>query len=333
MASVPYDISEAPIVRRDDSCVAFLRRVSWWLIAFNALAILVLEVIAPLPFATDTLALPLLAVLIFGGIAAVYTRRRPNSKFAGMAQGLMQILLFTAVGTVLSYLFARHGGPLWDGTLYQWDQALGFDWLAYVRWVDQHAWLVLIYRLAYLSIVPQLALLVIVQGIGGRLSLMHQTLFAVMLCGTITVFLSPLLPAESNYVFLNLGASDFQNIRPVIGFTSLFDFDALRSGQMHTLDLTRMEGIVAFPSYHAGLATITLWSFLRTPGLRIGGAILALLTFAATPVDGGHYITDIIAGTLIAIGCIAVSGYIMGRGLQPRPMRRELDHRHTAIDV
>ena len=65
-----------------------------------------------------------------------------------------------------------------------------------------------------------LALLVIVQGIGGRLTLMHQTLFAVMLCGTITVFLSPLLPAESNYVFLNLGAGDFQNIRPVIGFTS-----------------------------------------------------------------------------------------------------------------
>lgn len=313
MASVAFPISDTIAPATDTSAVVLLRRASWWLIAFNALAILAVEIAAPLPFATDTLVLPMFAVIVFGSAAALYMRKRPNSKFAGMAQGLVQILLFTAVGTVLSYLFARHGGPLWDATLYRWDQALGFDWLGYVRWVDQYDRLVIAYRLAYLSIVPQLALLVIVHGIGGRLTLMHQTLFAVMLCGTVTVFLSPLLPAESNYVFLNLGAADFQNIRPVIGFTSLFDFDALRSGQMHALDLTRMEGIVAFPSYHAGLATITLWSFLRTPGLRIGGAVVALLTFAATPVDGGHYISDIIAGTVIAILCICVTQYMVTR--------------------
>jgi membrane-associated phospholipid phosphatase len=65
-----------------------------------------------------------------------------------------------------------------------------------------------------------------------------------------------------------------------------------------------LQGIIAFPSYHAGLAMITLWGFWRsgTKWIRWPGIALALATILSTPVDGGHYLVDVIAGLCVA-GC------------------------------
>jgi hypothetical protein len=40
---------------------------------------------------------------------------------------------------------------------------------------------------------------------------------------------------------------------------------------MRVLDLGAMEGIVTFPSYHAALAAIFVWSFRAVPGLALPG--------------------------------------------------------------
>ena len=50
-----------------------------------------------------------------------------------------------------------------------------------------------------------------------------------------------------------------------------------------------MQGIITFPSYHAGLSLVTLWGFWasRMAWLRWPGMLLAALTIVATPVDGG----------------------------------------------
>lgn len=224
-----------------------------------------------------------------------------------MCVSLNQILLFSAVGSILSYLLAREGGALQDDLLTRWDRSLGFDWLAYVQWVDGFAPLVLLFKLAYASLVPQIILIVIVQGFSGRIGLMRQTILAAMLCGTITILLSPLWPAESNFVHLNLKITDFRNIDPYAGYIHLAHFEALRNGSLTHLSLKDAQGIITFPSYHAGLAMVTLWSFWKTPWIRWPGIAVALLTIAATPVDGGHYLVDVIAGCAIATASIAVA--------------------------
>jgi membrane-associated phospholipid phosphatase len=219
------------------------------------------------------------------------------------------MLLFSAAGAVLSYLLAREGGPLWDARFEAWDQALGFDWLAYARLIDSHSWIALPFRLAYASLIPQIIVLVLALGFTQRVRELRSVILAAMLCGTTTILLSPLFPAVSNFAHLGLSPADFRNIDPWAGYTHLADYQALRNGTMEAIDLPKMQGIITFPSYHAGLATVTLWGFLKSSSklLRWSGAAVALTTIAATPVDGGHYLVDVIAGIIIALASIVAA--------------------------
>lgn len=248
-----------------------------------------------------------LATLALGGAASFYARVRVRPNFSAMCLSLLQILLFSTIGSLLSYLLAREGGPLWDTTLARWDAAIGFDWLSYVRWIDDHGWMVLPLKIAYASLIPQILILVLAQGFAGRISDMRRMIFAAMLCGTITILLSPLFPAVSNFVHLGLQSQDFTHVDPWAGYIHLADYQSLRAGTMHSLMLTKAQGIITFPSYHAGLATVTLWAFWRTPWVRWPGVVTAILTIVATPVDGGHYLVDILAGIALASACIALS--------------------------
>ena len=121
------------------------------------------------------------------------------------------------------------------------------------------------------------------------------------------MLLSPLFPAVSSYVHLGLTPADLRNVDVYPGYSQLADFNALRNGTMTALRLDQMQGIIAFPSYHAGLSTVMLWGFWigRVAWLRWPGMLLAMLTIVATPVDGGHYFVDVFAGLAIAVASIA----------------------------
>ena len=106
-----------------------------------------------------------------------------------------------------------------------------------------------------------------------------------------------------------LTADDFRNIDPAAGYSELRDLAALRAQHIGSLRLPQMQGIIAFPSYHAGLAAVAFWAFWnsRMAWLRWPGCALALMTIVSAPVDGGHYFVDVIAGIAVAICSIAAS--------------------------
>lgn len=280
---------------------------AWALIAGLLMAVAALELRAPLPIAPATLAALLTACVALGGTAVFYRRVRRQENFAVICIGLMQVLLFSAIGAILSYLLAREGGALWDARLESWDRALGFDWAAYIRLIDAHGWLVPPVRWAYASLVSQVIILVLALGFSNQLATLRRLLLAGMLSGTITILLSALFPAVGHYVHDGLTVADFQHINPWAGYAHQADFNALRDGTMTVLRMDQMQGIITFPSYHAGLATVTLWGFWmsRMAWLKWPGAAVALGTLFATPVDGGHYLVDVLAG--MAAGAIAVA--------------------------
>jgi membrane-associated phospholipid phosphatase len=124
-----------------------------------------------------------------------------------------------------------------------------------------------------------------------------------MLCGAVTILLSPLFPSVSSYVFLGLGPAEFRNVNVSPGYTQFAHLDALRKGTLTLIELPKLQGIIAFPSYHAGLATVNAWGFwnARSTWLRIGGVLLATGTIVSAPVHGGHYFADVMAGMAIAV--------------------------------
>lgn len=282
---------------------------SWVAIAALGLAVSLLQWRTPLPIAADSLTALVIACATLGSVAWFYRNVRRHEPFATMCIALMQILLFSALGAVLSYLVARSNGQLWDDTFTRWDHALGLDWLTFVRWVDAHPWSVVPLRLAYASLIPQIMVLVLVLGFTARLAQLRAVTLAAILCGMVVVGLSGLFPAVSNFAHLGLTSADFDHIKPWAGMVHLPHYNALRDGTMEVIHLRQMQGIITFPSYHAGLSTVTLWGFWLT---RIGvvrwpGMAVAIMTIIATPVDGGHYFVDVFAGMVIALASIAIA--------------------------
>ena len=270
---------------------------------FLALAVAACQWAAPLPIEPRSMATLLIACGALGLAAVFYRRVRPRENFAVMCVALGQVILFTALGIVLSYLLARNGGDLWDTRLAEWDRAIGFDWLAYVRFFDQSAIAVTWLKLAYASLIPQVIVLVLVLGFTNRLAELRTVMLAAIVAGTVTVILSSLFPAVSNYIHLGLSARDFVHVDPFAGDVHMRDFNALRDGTTGALEFGKMEGIITFPSYHAGLSVVTLWGFwaTRIAWVRWPGIALAASTIIATPVDGGHYLVDVLAGGAIAV--------------------------------
>jgi hypothetical protein len=253
-------------------------------------------------------------------VAYFYRAVRPIEKFATMCAALLQVLLFGALGATLSYLLARHGGELVDPMLLRWDAALGFDWMAYAGWIDRHPAVILPLRAAYGSLIPQIVLMVCALGFSGRLETLRTAMLAAMLGGSVTILLSPLFPASGNYVSQGIGFDHFHHVLPWAMLRDVGDMISMREGLVAAIDLRAMEGIIVFPSYHACLAVVTAWGLWNSGRIfRWLGAALATLTLLATPVEGGHYLVDVLAGLAIAAAAIWIASKAIHWRFRPSP--------------
>lgn len=243
-------------------------------------------------------------------LATFYSTWRPEPRFAVSLSGLAQIIAFTACGGLLSYAVAATGGPLWDGTFQALDQSLGLDWLAYLHGLNDHPALGSVLSLAYQSLMPQLTLLIVVLGFGGRLSAVREFVLAYMIAGLATVLLSGLMPAMAMFVHLGLQPDDFPRLNPVAAYVHFSHLSALRDGTLRIVSLTQVEGIVTFPSFHAVLGVLFIRYFWISRITRWPALVLNAMLIAATPIDGGHYFVDVGAGVLIAVVAIKVAGFM-----------------------
>jgi membrane-associated phospholipid phosphatase len=104
------------------------------------------------------------------------------------------------------------------------------------------------------------------------------------------------------------------------GFTQeVFDkADRLRLGQDRTLDFSRLVGLICFPSFHAGAAVLLATA---TRGIRwLWPFFLAfnVLVLLGTLTEGGHNLTDVIGGCVIAIAAAGAARAYLRWGLTRR---------------
>lgn len=280
---------------------------SWLTLGALAICLGALELVAPVPITLRGLVPLAVACGTLAAVGHYYREVRPCAEFVEMCIALTQVLLFSAIGIALSYLVARWDFPLWDSTLAGWDRSLGFDWLAAMRLVDSSAIATSVLAFAYASLIPQIVVVVCALGFQRRIDQLRTVILAAMLSGSICILVSGFMPAVAYGVFMNVHPGDFERVFPWAGFVQIPDFEALRAGTMAHLDFAAMQGIITFPSYHAGLSVVTFAGFVanRSKWLRLPGATLATLTILATPIDGGHYLVDVLAGMAIGIASFA----------------------------
>lgn len=284
---------------------------AWTAIALIAALTSTGLVAAGFRIACSSLLPPIIGATALLAAAAFYRRLRPDARLASTCVALAQLVLFTMAAGPLSYLVAVLDRPLHDAQLARMDMALGLDWRAYLALVDAHPGVGRAMTFAYDTLMPQLAAALLVLGLSGRLRAQRILVWAAGISGTATILVSGLLPAAGYYVHLGLTPANFPHLSPSAAFVHMADFTGLRDGSDRLIDLRTLQGIITFPSFHAALAALYAWGFWQHPRARWAGVAFEALVIAATPIDGGHYFVDVIAGILVTAASIWAAGRIV----------------------
>lgn len=282
-------------------------RATWIVIAVVAGAVLLSSALGPfqVEWASFGKAALVEALLISAGW--FYSTIRKDARLAQALMSAAQIIAFASVAAPLSYVGASAAFPLWDSYLAALDHRLGLDWTAWLAIMNAAPLLHAILAAAYASFAVQTTAVVIILAIAGHALRLRIFVLSFMLLALVTIAISTVMPAQGVWGYLHLSALDSPAIVPMTRDLPLPVFFGLRDGALRQLVAEGAEGIISFPSLHAGLGL--LFIFALWPVRYIGwiSVLLNVAMIAATPVDGSHYFSDVVAGlTIAALSWIAV---------------------------
>ena len=135
----------------------------------------------------------------------------------------------------------------------------------------------------------------------------------------LTIAISAVLPAAGVWLHYGLSEADARAV-PVVS-TVWPVFTGLRDGSVRALVALGAEGVITFPSLHAALAVIMIAALWPVAVLRWPILALNVVMLVATPIDGAHYLIDILAGIgIAALSIVAARAVAMRAGLAPSSM-------------
>ncbi|HEY9064275.1 MAG TPA: phosphatase PAP2 family protein, partial [Burkholderiaceae bacterium] len=242
-------------------------------------------------------------VLALGVVACVaplaIARYRRDTRIATTTSFCALLLTFQAAAATLSYLVVGTNAPLVDAPLAAADRALGFDWLALHAWLQGHAAARAVLGVAYHSGLMQLVFVVLFLALTGRRAQLEAFMLLFIAATLLTIGVSGVFPAAGAWKFHAVAGASAD-------LSSLSHFELLRDGRLREIALDRMQGLISIPSLHAAMAVLLVHAVRGTKVVLPVLAALNLAMLASTPVDGGHYFVDVVAGVLLVVVLIAL---------------------------
>jgi hypothetical protein len=232
--------------------------------------------------------------------------RKWGTRPAFILVSMAQLDLFFLVAGPLTYIAASANLPLQDATLAHWDQLFGLDWVAYYGFITGRPTLVQYAYFFYAMIAWQGAGVPIILGLTRNYVRLQQFTLACMLTLCITVIISSLVPAFGTYHQYGL-PTNFSGFSATGYLLQMDRLPLVRDGALRVLNINRFGGIITFPSFHAAIAILALWGFWGVWWMRPLSLIVNVGMLMATPLLGGHYFVDVIAGGALAALAIAVA--------------------------
>jgi hypothetical protein len=292
-------------------------RLIWATIAAVALIVGATGIIGPFHAAWQSFGPVTFGTVLLVASGWFYRAIRRDLRIAASLTGTAQLISFTAVAAPLSYIAATAGFPLQDALLARWDEGLGFDWLGLTVFVAEHPLLNRALHYAYSSFVLQTIAVVLVLGFSNQLIRLRVFIVAFIATSLVTVMISALVPAAGPWLFYGVNTAMTQGLIPASS-TSWPVFLGLRDGTYFVLDGLNSEGIITFPSLHAGFAVLFTLALWRTRYMRWPAVILNAAMLMATPTNGSHYLVDVIAGLIIPTLCwIATARLVVDGAREP----------------
>lgn len=226
---------------------------------------------------------------------------RPDPRIVSLLESLFILLTFVQVMIVFSYLVATLNYPLIDSTLAFVDSIFKVNASAMVSWFRAHSEWHNIFDYIYDCFLYQIPFIILYFSFRGDVLILQRFITQFMIALLITLILSGLLPS--------LGPYAWYHFTPTPANASALDqLLELREG---ILNISKRNGIVTFPSFHAAMALIYIYTFRHeNKFLFIPILILNLLIiFSCIPI-GEHYFTDLVGVIPIFIATIWIDNLI-----------------------
>ena len=234
--------------------------------------------------------------------------RAALGRTALLLQASLPIAALLIAGVTLSYLITAANLPLRDATLAQIDRALGFDWLGFLQAANGSPVLTTLLVRAYQTVGPVAEFAIVWLALTGRGERLAEF---VAVLGLSTVGLCVVMwfvPAAGAFAHYRPEPQLFGNLSALGEMWPFFHaFTMLRDGSLTAIDLSALEGVVSFPSFHTVLGVITIYALrdrlvLLVPALIVNGTMIV----STMPV-GGHHLIDVVAGAAVSCGAIVVT--------------------------
>ncbi len=267
------------------------------------------------PWAPSTLAF----LAVFGALISVRTLWRDPATQAqrvvrDLAESVGLFMGLGLLGAVSTYPLAADTRGNIDPILQQIDAALHFDWLAWYRVVAAHRSLQLLGTAAYQSIFVTPALIVGYCAWHDKRADARGFIASFWLAAVLSLAMFRFVPAIGPLATLWHGPIPYM---PESALWEADLFPLLRAGTYHQIDLGALRGLVSAPSFHTASAVLYIAAAWPIARLRWTVLVLNAAMLLATPVEGTHYLADMLAGAGVAIIAIVLVG-ILRRTLAAR---------------
>ena len=259
-------------------------------------------------------------ILIAGWLRLVF--HDPMTRAQRVARDMAEYVgLFAAIsliGAVASYPDAAQSLGFDDPALARIDGALHFDWVAWYAVVAAHPLLQWAGAIVYQSIFLSPAILLGHYALSGRKAAARRFLLAFWIGAMLTLTLFPHLVALGPLAYLWRGPVPYM---PTSALYQLQLIPPLRSHALDIVDVGALRGLVCAPSFHTTCAVIYAAFAWRERALRWPLAVLNGTMLLATPVEGTHYLADMILGAIVASAAVAAA-LMVPASLAVRTVRR-----------
>jgi membrane-associated phospholipid phosphatase len=294
--------------------VGGVRRLVWLAIAATVLAVLLTYRASNTTLQAGSVGIGMLCV--FGALLALawyYRVVRGERRLFDACEASVQLMVTAGLFTLLGFGVAALGArfPLRDDALMSLDRSLGFSWQGYMALALAHPRMEHVLQFCYLSMPYQYVVTVLVLAFSSQRPRLDMFVLAIWISLVLTTAIFFVVPAGAAFSHFGITGADVPGLTPVFmvnRFSPLLT--AMRAGGAHIVRLDDLEGLVTFPSFHTEMAVLFSWAAWRTRWIKWPILLVNLGMLAVTPIEGGHYLVDILAGAGVAAAALVLSGLV-----------------------
>jgi hypothetical protein len=255
------------------------------------------------------------AITSFSGIVLLiglfYRLTGRSERLATTLVSTASFVLFTMVASAFTYQLL----PVWREPIDPWlanlDGMLGFHWPDALAFAASRPWLAEVTRYAYVSSLPQFAVLVLVLGFSGRTPELGIFMLATVVSCLFTIAVWALFPSFGTTTVFEIDPAVEAQLKPIVG--SAYGAELRRLAAEGPLLISSKDalGTIAAPSFHTVMALLAVYSARTVPWLWPGALAINVMVLPAVLFHGGHHLVDVFAGVAVTVlGIVAAKAMV-----------------------